>query len=102
MTTPSNRQIREGVGVLRIGRLDGPGVDPNTTEYSVSFGGTVDPVGAILLARVEGLDALRELLQKLKVAPPAIETARNALAERADHEISGVTLTPALIRELGL
>ena len=102
MTTPPSRQIREGAGVLRIGRLDGPGVDPHTTEYSVTFGGTIDAVGAIVLARVEGLDALRELLQKLKVAPPAIETARKALAERADHEISGVTLTPALIRELGL
>jgi hypothetical protein len=102
MTIPPDRQIREGVGVLRIGRLDGPGVDPNTTEYSVTFGGTIDPAGALLLARVEGLDALRELLQKLKVAPPAIETARQALAERADHEISGVKLTPSLIRELGL
>jgi hypothetical protein len=102
MTIPPNRQIREGLGVLRINRLDGPGVDPNTTEYSVSFRGTVDPVGAILLARVEGLDALRELLQKLKVDPPASETARKALAERADHEISSVMLTPAMIRELGL
>jgi hypothetical protein len=42
------------------------------------------------------------LLQKLRVAAPAIETAHGALTERADHEISGVTLTPALIRELGL
>jgi hypothetical protein len=59
-------------------------------------------VGAILLGRVEGLEALRDLLQKLKENAPAIETACKALAERPHYEISDVTLTPALIRELGL
>jgi hypothetical protein len=55
LRTPPSRQIGRGVGVFRIDRLDRPGVDPNTTEYSVSFGGTISPVGAILLGRVEGL-----------------------------------------------
>jgi hypothetical protein len=90
------------VGIIRIDRSDRPGVEPNSTEYSVSFGGTTDPVGATLLGIVEGLDALRDLLQKLKETAPGIERARNVLTEHPHHEISGVTLTPAMIRELGL
>ena len=84
-----------GVVVIRIDRIDGPAVDPNSTAYSLSF-------GAILLGRVEGLDALRNLLEKLTVTSPAIETACKVLTERLHHDISGVTLTPALIRELGV
>jgi len=80
---------------IRIDRIGRPGADPNSTEYSLSF-------GAILLGRVKGLDALRRLLETLNVTSPAIETACKVLTERPDHNISGVTLTPALIRELGV
>jgi hypothetical protein len=95
MTTPPSRQSPGGVVVIRIDRIGRPALDPNSTEYSLSF-------GAILLGRVVGIDALRNLLQKLKVTSPEIETACKVLTECPHHDISGVTLTPGLIRELGV
>jgi hypothetical protein len=95
MTTLPSRQSPGGVVIVRIDRIDRPAVDPNSTAYSLSF-------GAILLGRVEGPDALRNVLQKLKVSSLAIETACKVLTERPHHDISDVTLTPALIRELGM
>jgi len=95
MTTAPSRQSPGGVVVIRIDRIDGPAVDAKSTTYSLSF-------GAILLGRVEGLDALRNVLQKLKVTSLAIDTACKVLTERPHHDISDVTLTPALIRELGM
>ena len=95
MTTLPSGQSRGGVVVIRIDRIDRPAVDPNSTAYSLSF-------GAILLGRVAGLDALQNVLQKLKVPSCAIETACLELTKRPHHDISDVTLTPALIRELGM
>lgn len=95
MTTPPYRQSPGGVVDIRIDRIDRPVIDRNSIEYSLSF-------EAILLGRVKGLDALRNVLEKLKVTSPAIETACKVLTERPGHNISGVTLTPALIRELGV
>jgi hypothetical protein len=95
MTTLPSRQSPGGVVVISIDRIDRPAVDPNSTAYSLSF-------GAVLLSRVEGLDALQNVLQKLKVPSRAIETACQELTERPHHDISDVTLTPALIRELGM
>jgi hypothetical protein len=95
MTTLPSRQSPGGVVVIGIDRIDRPAVDPNSTAYSLSF-------GAILLGRVAGLDALQNVLQKLKVPSCAIETACLELTKRPHHDISDVTLTPALIRELGM
>jgi hypothetical protein len=95
MTTPPSRQSPGGVVAIRIDRIDRLVIDPNSTEYSLSF-------GTILLGRVKGLDALRNVLQKLQVTSPAIETACKVLTERPHHDIFDVTLTPALIRELGV
>jgi hypothetical protein len=95
MTTLPSRQSPGGVVTIRIDRIDRPGVDPNSTAYSLSF-------GAILLGRVEGLDSIRNVLQKLKLSSLAIETACRVLSERPHHDISDVTLTPALIRELDM
>jgi hypothetical protein len=95
MTTLPSRQSPGGVVVIGIDRIGRPAVDPNSTAYSLSF-------GAILLGRVEGLDALQNVLQKLQVPSRAIETACRELTERPHHDISDVTLTPALIRELGM
>ncbi len=95
MTTLPSRQSPGGVVAIHIDRIDRPVVDPSSTAYSLSF-------GAILLGRVEGLDALRNVLQRLQVTSFAIETACQVLTERPHHDISDVTLTPALIREVGM
>ena len=95
MTTLPSGQSRRSVVVIRIDRIDRPAVDPNSTAYSLSF-------GAILLGRVEGLAALRNVLQKLQVPSLAIETACKVLTECPHHDISDVTLTPALICELSM
>jgi len=67
----------------------------------VSFQATV-ATGLVLLGRVQGLNALRDLLRKLKVTEPVVNAAGEAMNQRSVHEISSVTLTPALIRELDL
>jgi hypothetical protein len=99
MTTPPSRESPGGTVVVRIERL--PGADPNSATYSVSFTAKT-AMGAVLLGRVQGLDGLRELLRKLNMSGPAVETTCSTLTDRPFHEIHGVNLTPALIRELGL
>jgi hypothetical protein len=78
-----------------------PVVDPNTAQYSIGFETTV-VTGFVLLGRVQGLSALRELLRKLQVTEPVVDAACEAMIRRPVHEISSVMLTPALIRELDL
>ena len=70
-------------------------------EYFVGFKGAA-ATRAVLLGSVEGLNALRGVLRKLNLTEPAAEAACMVLSEHSHYEISGVVLTPALIRELGL
>jgi hypothetical protein len=68
----------------------------------VSFGGKKDGVGAFWLGRAVGFDPLVALLRKLGVSPAEVETALQVLMAEPHHEIPNVTLTQALIGELGL
>ena len=83
---------------LHIERVDGDGINPPTAEYAVSFGGSNDREGTVLLAKPQGLDALTALLRGLNIAHAEIGTACQVLTEQAHHEISDVTLTPAVLR----
>jgi hypothetical protein len=83
---------------LHIDRVDGDGINPPTAEYVVSFGGAKDGVGTVVLAKPQGFDALVVLLRGLSIAHAEIGTACQVLTEQAHHEISDVTLTPAVLR----
>jgi hypothetical protein len=98
MTTPPSRESSGGIVVVRIERLTG--ADPNSATYSVSFTPAA-AMGAVLLGRVQGLDALRGLLRKLNMSGPAVDTTCSTLTDRPFHEIHGVNITPSMIRELG-
>jgi hypothetical protein len=87
---------------LHIDRVDGDGINPPTAEYVVSFGGAKDGVGTVVLAKPQGFDALVVLLRGLSIAHAEIETACQVLTEQAHHEISDVTLTPAVLRRFRL
>lgn len=76
-------------------------LDPNSAEYSVSLRDQ-SAVGDILLRKVRGLEALQAFLRKLNFTGPAAQTVSAIMTERPFHEIAGVSLTPALIRKLGL
>ena len=99
MTTPPSRESPGGIVVIRIERL--PGADPTAATYAVNFIAEA-AMGAVLLGRVQGLDALRGLLRKLSMTGPAVMTVCEIMTERPFHEIHGVNLTPSMIRELGL
>jgi len=71
-------------------------------EFLVSFGGAKDGVGAFYLGRATGFDPLTTLLQRLGLSSSAIGTALRVLRAEPRHQIPGVTLTMAMIRELGL
>jgi len=75
--------------------------DPNSAEYSVSLRDQ-SAVGDLLLRKVRGLEALRAFLQKLNLTEPAAQTVCAIMTERPFHEIVGVNLAPALIREIGM
>jgi hypothetical protein len=83
--------------VILIDRSD----DQNPAEYFVGFKRAA-ATRAVLLGSVEGLNALRGVLRKLNLTEPAVEAACMVLSEHSHYEISGMVLTPALIRELGL
>jgi hypothetical protein len=68
----------------------------------VSFGGQKDGIGVFSLGRTIGFDSLTTLLRKVGVSPADVEMALQVLSAHAHHEIPDVTLTPGLIRELGL
>jgi hypothetical protein len=101
MTTSPAREPPGGVVIIHMDRVDDPGIDPNSTGYAVSFRGAT-AIAAVLLGRVEGLYALGGVLRKLRLTARAVETAWQELTEHSHYEISGVLLTPELIRELGL
>ena len=87
---------------LHIEREDGAGINPPTTEYAVSFGGSTDRVGTVLLGRPQGLDALVVLLRGLGMAHGEIVTACQALTEQPHYMIPDVSLTPAVLRRFRL
>ena len=99
MTTAPSRESPGGRVTLHIDHF--PAVDANSVTYSISFN-VKTAMGAVLLGRVQGLDALRGVLQKLKLNSLAVEAACSTMTHHACHEIPDVDLTPSLIRELGL
>ena len=88
--------------VVRIDRLDDPGIDLTTVEYLVTFGGAKDDVGTVIVAKPKGFDALTALLRKLPISPADIETAIRVLTSQPSHAIQDVSLTKELLRSLGL
>lgn len=95
------RHPQETPGLVHVVRPDRPGVQPTTTEFSVSFGGHKDGVGTIELGRPKGFEALTALLRQLRVPPSEIETACRVLTVEPHHEIPDVTVTRGIFRELG-
>src|SRR5438552_17565761 len=65
---------------LHIDREDGD-IHPPTADYVVSFGGTKDRVGTVLLVRREGGDDVNALISGLGIAPAMIVTAVEVLTE---------------------
>src|SRR5437867_2622720 len=88
--------------VVRIERPDRTGVDLDTAEFVVTFGGAKDDVGAVIIAKPKGVSALTELLEKLSISTPAIDTATRMLAALPSHVIHDVTLTREVLRRLGI
>ena len=86
---------------LHIDREDGD-IHPPTADYAVSFGGSKDRVGTVLLGRPQGVDALTALLRGLGIAPGEIVTACQVLTEQTHHVIPDVMLTPAVVRRFHL
>jgi hypothetical protein len=86
---------------LHIDREDGDIHQP-TAEYAVSFGGSKDRVGTVLLGRPQGVDALAALLRGLGIAHGEIVTACQALTEQPHYMFPGVMLTPAVVRRFHL
>jgi hypothetical protein len=85
---------------LHIDREDRDGVNPHTTEYSLSFGSSKDRVGTVLIAKRKGLDALRAFLENLDIAGSDIESACSALIAQPHHKIPDVRLRLAMQRSL--
>jgi hypothetical protein len=81
---------------LHVVREDGD-IHPLTAEYEVSFGGSKDRVGTVLLGRPQGLDALAALLRGLDMAHAEIVTACQVLMEQPHYAIPDVMLTPAVV-----
>ncbi len=77
---------REATTRLHIDRADGDGADPQTMEYSLSFGGSKDRVATVLIATRKGLDALRTFLASLAIASADIESACHVLTEHSHRE----------------
>ncbi len=95
----SDKQVSRTSGVIYVESRK-RGDEPS--EYVLSFGGDKDGVGVFYLAQVTGVDALSALLRKLSVPAPAIETALHVLMAEPRHKIPNVTLTKAMLRNLGL
>jgi hypothetical protein len=92
---------RSAMGRLYITRLR-PAVDPVRAEYLLTFGSPTTSEVNLNLGSVRGLDTLTDLLRAARVPIGEIERAWSALAVDTVHEIPAVTLTPAVIRMLGL
>jgi hypothetical protein len=86
---------------LHIDRAAGPEIDLTTTGFSVTFGGSKDAVGTVLLGKPEGLKALMAFLRKIGLAFAEMEIARRVLSEQSHHEISDVKMSPTILRQLG-
>jgi hypothetical protein len=99
MTTAPSRAWPGGSVTIQVTRS--PVVDPNTAQYSVSFQSTV-VTGFVLLGRVHGVNALRDLLRKLQVTEPMVDAACDAVIQRSVYEISNVTLTPTTAQKQNL
>jgi hypothetical protein len=78
------------------------GTHSPTVGYAVSFGGSKDEVGTVLLAKPQGLDALVALLCGLGIAHAEIVTACHVLTIQPHYVIYDVTLTRSLLRRLRL
>ena len=63
-----------------IERAGGPTIDLTKTEYSVTFGGSKDAVGTVLLGTPAGLEALTAFPRQIGLASPEIEIARRVLS----------------------
>jgi hypothetical protein len=90
------------MGVIHIVRQNPSDDQSIRPVFLVSFGGAKQGVGAFSLGRATGFDSLTALLQKLGVSSVEVETALQVLVADPHHESPNVTLTQALIRELGL
>jgi len=99
--SPSQEHPAAGPTPLHIDRAAGPEIDLTTTGYSVTFGGSKDAVGTVLLGSPAGLEALAAFLRKIGLASSEIETARRVLSEQAHHELPDVKLSPPILRQLG-
>jgi len=95
---PTLQQSVKAPTPLQIVREDGDGIDPQTAEYSLSFGGSTDRLGTVLLGRPQGLGAVIVLLRSLGIAQAEIGTACQVLTDQPHHTIQDVTLTPAVLR----
>ena len=96
------RQAQGTTGVIHIVRHNLGGRQSLVSEFLVSFGGKKDGVGAFLLGRATGFDALTALLRTVGASPADVETALQVLTAEPHHEIQHITLTQDLIRKLGL
>jgi len=86
---------------LHIDRAAGPEIDLTTTGYAVTFGGSKDAVGTVLLGTPAGLEALTAFLRQIGLASPEIEIARRVLSEQSHYEIPDVKISPTILRQLG-
>jgi hypothetical protein len=102
MPQPSRQHSVKIPTPLHVEREDGDGIHAPTAEYAISFGGSKDRAGTVLLGRPQGLDALTVLLRSLGIAPSEIEKAYQALMEQPQYVIPDVSLTPAVLRRFRL
>jgi len=63
--SPSDRRVTP----IDIERWSSEGADPATSAYILTFGGTIDGVGTVLLSKLKGLLAMREFLESLASFP---------------------------------
>jgi hypothetical protein len=100
---PTEPQQPQGTrGVIHIVREARAGNQARPSDFSVSFGGKKDGVGAFYLGKATGIDLLIKLLEKIGLSHDEIDVALQVLTAQQHHEIPNVTLTHALIRKLGL
>src|ERR1700730_9924472 len=99
---PRFARFEEGSTIIRVDRDDRPGIDLASVEYLVTFGGAKDGVGAVIIAKPKGFDALVTLLRKLPIPAPEIAAAVRILTFQPSHQIADVVLTKPLLRTLGL
>ena len=96
------RQPQGTTGVIHIDCQHPSFGQSRASEFLVSFGGKKDGMGAFYLGRAAGFDPLTALLRKLGISPSDVDEALQVLMAQPHHEVPNVTLTQALIRELGL